>query len=136
MCQTNNLIGVHVNTIFSLLFVKQNHLAVCIIYKRLLCFYFRHMKNIRDVSLISTDIPPVRFNPIGLNQFIKLVIYNTQSKTTNLRTDKVWRQVIHKLITTEDNLKYNNMNWKSHFYSQTLNKIKKGLKNKDIYIDK
>lgn len=68
------------------------------------------MKNIRDVSLISTDIPPVRFNPIGLNQFIKLVIYNTQSKTTNLRTDKVWRQVIHKRITTEDNLKHNNMN--------------------------
>ncbi|CAC5378723.1 GRIN2B [Mytilus coruscus] len=54
---------------------------------------FRHMKNIRNVSFINKDIPPVRFNPIGLNQFIKLVIYNTQSKTTNLRTEKVWRQV-------------------------------------------
>jgi hypothetical protein len=55
--------------------------------------YFRHMKNVRNLSFIKDNMPPVNFSPTGVNQFIQLTIYNIQRQTVNLRTKQVWKEV-------------------------------------------
>ena len=51
------------------------------------------MKNVRNLSFIKDNMPPVNFSPTGVNQFIQLTIYNIQRQTVNLRTKQVWKEV-------------------------------------------
>lgn len=59
------------------------------------------MKNVRNLSFIKDNMPPVNFSPTGVNQFIQLTIYNIQRQTVNLRTKQVWKEVMCIYVSAE-----------------------------------